>query len=133
MHLLDSSRREYCRSFRTVSSNVLTNRQETKHLLWLSECSIMHAQRGHFKRKDCMTPSKKHLKDVLPKGEEWGLNSLTHQHHSQDFFPMLDSLADYSVLTNSPSALYPVVLFKHLYGNFIIQGRKLPKNKGLYQ
>lgn len=96
MHLLDWSLRECFSSFKTVYSSVLTYRQKNKHCLRLSEQAIIYTQWSCFKRKDCMHPSKKGLEDVVTKDEDRGHNSLTHQHHSQDPSPGLDSLADHS-------------------------------------
>lgn len=115
MHLFDWSWRECFSYFKTVSSDVPTSRHKTKPPLQLSEHDIIYAQWNCFKRKDHMHPFKKGLKNILPKHEEWGLNSLTHQHHSWDFSPRLDSMADYSVVvTNSPRALYPVALSTYM-------------------
>lgn len=66
MHLLDQWLKECFISYKTASSDVLTNRRKTKHPLWLRE----RAQWNRFKGKARTHRPGKGLEDVLPKGEE---------------------------------------------------------------
>lgn len=111
--MLAWSWREYFSSFKTVSSNVLTNRHKTKHPLRLSEHAIIyaHSRMASKGKIACISPKrvlKMFSQKVRSEDSTLSLTSITYLHN---FSPRLDSLADYSVvMTASPCALHPVAL-----------------------